>query len=184
MSRVLVLLAQGCEELEAITIMDLLVRADIEVTTAGLTDQPVTASRGTRIIPDTTLDQIMDQSFDMIVLPGGQPGANNLRDDGRVQQLLKRHAAEDKYVAAICAAPGALAAAGLLDNKTATAFPGALEAINNPAIKISAKAIEIDGKIVTSRGPGTAMDFALTLIEILAGKAQREKVNAQLVRNE
>jgi 4-methyl-5(b-hydroxyethyl)-thiazole monophosphate biosynthesis len=184
MSRVLVPLAQGCEELEAVTIIDLLVRAGIEVTTAGLNEQPVIASRGTRIIPDTTLDQVMDQSFDMIVLPGGQPGASNLRDDSRVQQLLKCHAAEDKYVAAICAAPSALAAAGLLDRKTATAFPGTLEAIKNPAIKISAKDVEIDGKIITSRGPGTAMDFALTLIELLAGKAQREKVNTQLVRNE
>ena len=183
MSHVLVPLAQGCEELEAITITDLLVRAGIQITTAGLDDLPVTASRGTRIIPNTTLDQIMDQSFDMVVLPGGQPGANNLRDDGRVQQLLKRHAAENKYVAAICAAPAVLAAADLLDGKTATAFPGTLEAIKNPAINISAKDIEIDGKIITSRGPGTAMDFALTLIEILAGKAQCEKVNAQLVRN-
>ena len=182
MSRVLVPLAQGCEELEAITITDLLVRAGIEVTTAGLDNQPVTASRGTRIIPDTSLDQIMDQSFDMIVLPGGQPGANNLRDDSRIQQLLKRHAAEDKYVAAICAAPGVLAAAGLLDSKTATAFPGTLEASKNPAIKISAKDVEIDNKIITSRGPGTAMDFALTLIENLAGKDKRQEVEAGLQR--
>jgi len=183
MPHVLVPLAQGCEELEAITIMDLLVRAGIQVTTAGLDDQPVIASRGTRIIPDTSIDAILDQDFDMVVLPGGQPGASHLRDDPRIQQLLKRHAAGNHYVAAICAAPVALAAAGLLDNKTATGFPGALQAINNPVINISSNAVEIDDKIITSRGPGTAMDFALTLIEILVGSEQREKVNAQLARN-
>jgi 4-methyl-5(b-hydroxyethyl)-thiazole monophosphate biosynthesis len=184
MLRVLVPLAQGCEELEAITIMDLLVRAGVKVTSAGLDDQPVTASRGTRIIPDTSIDQVMDQAFDMIVLPGGLPGADHLRDDARLQRLLRQHAAAHKPVGAICAAPKALAAAGLLDGKTATAYPGTLEALHNSAISISAADIEIDGNIITSRGPGTAMDFALTLIERLAGKARRDEVNAQLVRNQ
>lgn len=183
MLHVLVPLAQGCEELEAVTIMDLLVRAGIKVTSAGLDEQPVTASRGTRLIPDTTLDQIMDQSFDMIVLPGGLPGADHLRDDPRMQQLLKQHAANNKFIAAICAAPKVLAAAGVLDNKTATAYPGTLEALHHPSIKISTQDIEIDGKIITSRGPGTAMDFALALIELLVGKEQRTRVSAQLVRN-
>ena len=183
MLHVLVPLAQGCEELEAITITDLLVRAGIKVTTAGLDDQPVTASRGTRIIPDTSIDQVMHQAFDMIVLPGGLPGADHLRDDVRVQQLLKQQATAGKPVGAICAAPKALAAAGLLDGKTATAYPGTLEALQSTSINISTRDIEIAGNIITSRGPGTAMDFALTLIEILAGKAKRDEVNAQLVRN-
>jgi 4-methyl-5(b-hydroxyethyl)-thiazole monophosphate biosynthesis len=183
MLHVLVPLAQGCEELEAVTIMDLLVRAGIKVTSAGLDDQPVTASRGTRIIPDTTIDQVVDQSFDMIVLPGGMPGADHLRDDVRLQRLLKQHAADKRFVAAICAAPKALAAAGLLNNKTATAYPGTLEALDNPSLTISSADIEVDGKVITSRGPGTAMDFALKLIELLVGKAKRDEVNAQLVRN-
>jgi 4-methyl-5(b-hydroxyethyl)-thiazole monophosphate biosynthesis len=183
MLRVLVPLAQGCEELEAITITDLLVRAGIQVTTAGLDDQPVTASRGTRILPDTSIDQVLDQDFDMIVLPGGLPGADHLRDDAQLQQLLKKHASSDRPVGAICAAPKALAAAGLLDGKTATAYPGTLEALHNTAINISARDVEIDGNVITSRGPGTAMDFALKLIEVLAGKAKRDEVNAQLVRN-
>lgn len=183
MLHVLVPLAQGCEELEAVTIMDLLVRAGIKVTSAGLDELPVTASRGTRLIPDTTLAQIMDQSFDMIVLPGGQPGADHLQDDARIQTLLKQHAQDNKFIAAICAAPKALAAAGLLDHIKATAYPGTLEALNNPALKISTRDIEVSGKIITSRGPGTAIDFALTLIELLAGKEQRAKVNTQLARN-
>jgi len=182
MSRVLVPLAQGCEELEAITITDLLVRAGIEVTTAGLDEQPVTASRGTTIIPDTTIEAITGQSFDLIVLPGGLPGADHLRDNKSLQLLLKNHAAEGRRIGAICAAPKALAAAGLLEGRRATAYPGVLEALANDQIDIRNSAIEIDGNIITSRGPGTAMDFALTLIELLEGPARREEVNKQLVR--
>ena len=182
MSRVLVPLAQGCEELEAITITDLLVRAGVEVTTAGLDDQPVTASRGTTIIPDTTIDSVLDQTFDLIVLPGGLPGADHLRDDANVQALLKNYAGEGKYIGAICAAPKAVAKAGLLDGKKATAYPGVLEALNDNRIEVKNSAIEIDGNIITSRGPGTAMDFALTLIELLEGPARKEEVDRQLVR--
>lgn len=182
MIKVLVPLAQGCEELEAVTITDLLVRAGMKVTTAGLDFQPVTAARGMRLIPDTSIDKIMDQTFDLIVLPGGLPGADHLRDDERVQTLLKKHAAGDKYIGAICAAPKALAQAGLLKGKTATAYPGVLSALKLSDTTIRETALEIDGKIVTSRGPGTAMDFALTLIELLAGKTKRDEVNKQLVR--
>ncbi|UCB55904.1 MAG: DJ-1/PfpI family protein [Thiotrichales bacterium] len=182
MSRVLVPLAQGCEELEAITITDLLVRAGIEVTTAGLDHRPVTASRGTTIIPDTSIETVLDQTFDLIVLPGGLPGADNLRDDANVQTLLKNHADKGKYIGAICAAPKAVAAAGLLEGKTATAYPGVLEALDDRQIAVKNSAIEIDGNIVTSRGPGTAMDFALTLIELLEGPARRNEVDQQLVR--
>ncbi len=182
MSHVLVPLAQGCEELEAITIIDLLVRADITVTSCGLDNQPVTASRGTVIVPDTSINEITDQRFDMIALPGGLPGADHLRDNQPLQQLLKNHAQENRYLAAICAAPKALAQAGLLKGKKATSYPGVLTALNDSNIEITQNAIEIDGKIITSRGPGTAMDFALTLIELLAGKSKRETVETQLVR--
>ncbi len=182
MSRALVPLAQGCEELEAITITDLLVRAGIDVTTVGLDDQPVTASRGTRIIPDTNIDAILNETYDLVVLPGGLPGANHLRDDERVQALLKQHAQRDKFIGAICAAPQALAAAGILNNKKATGYPGVLEAVSNDTIEITSSAVEVDGKVVTSRGPGTAIDFALTLIELLEGAEKREEINKQLVR--
>jgi 4-methyl-5(b-hydroxyethyl)-thiazole monophosphate biosynthesis len=182
MSRVLVPLAQGCEELEAVTITDLLVRAGIDVTTAGLDDQPVTASRGTTIIPDTSIDAVLDQTFDLIVLPGGLPGADHLKDNENVLALLKTHADSGKYIGAICAAPKAVAAAGLLEGKRATAYPGVLEALGNEKIDVKDTPIEIDGKIVTSRGPGTAMDFALTLIELLEGPAKRDEVDRQLVR--
>jgi len=182
MSHVLVPLAQGCEELEAITITDLLVRAGISVTTCGLDEQPVKASRGTTIIPDTSINNVMNETFDLIVLPGGLPGADHLRDNKQLQSLLKKQAQNNKYLAAICAAPKALAKAGVLEGKTATGFPGVLEALNDQNISISENAIEIDGKIVTSRGPGTAMDFALTLIELLDGREKRDEVEQQLKR--
>lgn len=180
MSGVLVPLAQGCEELEAITITDLLVRAGIEVTTAGLDDRVVTASRGTRILPDTTLDKVIDKSFDLIVLPGGLPGADYLRDDARLQTLLKTHSADNKYIGAICAAPKALAEANLLAGKNATAYPGTLEALDDNSIHIKDSAVVVDGNVITSRGPGTAMEFALTLIELLKGRKKREEISAQL----
>jgi len=182
MPHVLVPLAQGCEELEAITITDLLVRAGITVTTCGLDDQPVKASRGATIIPDTSINKVMNQSFDLIVLPGGLPGADHLRDNEQLLTLIKKQAQQNKYLAAICAAPKALAKAGVLEGRTATSFPGVLAALNNTNITISDEAVVVDGNIITSRGPGTAMDFALTLIELLAGKAKREQVNKQLVR--
>jgi 4-methyl-5(b-hydroxyethyl)-thiazole monophosphate biosynthesis len=180
MSHALVLLAQGCEELEAITVTDLLVRAGIDVTTAGLDDQVVTAARGARLLPDTQLSAVINQPFDLIVLPGGLPGANFLRDDPALQALLKQHAADNKLIAAICAAPRALAAAGLLEGRRVTCYPGALD--DYPHLDIRTTAIEVDGPIITSRGPGTAMDFALTLIELLQGNEKRNAVERQLVR--
>ncbi len=179
---VLVPLAQGCEELEAVTIIDLLRRAGITVISAGLDAQPVKASRGTVLIPDVILDMILDQDFDMIVLPGGQPGADHLRDDPRIQQKLKSQASENKYVAAICAAPRALAQAGLLDGRRATSFPGALEGGPAENVDYRTDPVVIDGKVVTSRGPGTAMDFTLALIELLLGKDARDKVEKPLQR--
>lgn len=180
MSRALVPLAQGCEELEAVTIIDLLVRAGIEVTTAGLDEQVVIASRGTRLVPDTTIEAIRNEHFDLIALPGGLPGANHLRDDARLQTLLKQHASEHKLLAAICAAPRVLAEAGLLEGKHVTCYPGALD--DYPQLDVRTSALEMDGQIITSRGPGTAMDFALALIERLQGQGKRDEVERQLVR--
>lgn len=182
MPRVLVPLAEGFEELEAITITDLLTRAQVEVVTAGLAPGPVKASRGTTVIPVTDLDSAMQQAFDMIVLPGGLPGANHLQDDSRLQSLLRAMADEGKVIAAICAAPKALAAAGLLDNKTATCFPGSVDASRYPSVTLVDDEMVTDGNIITSRGPGTAMDFSLGLIEKLVGKQVRDQVEAGLQR--
>lgn len=182
MVSVLVPLAPGCEELEAVTIIDLLRRADIKVTTASLNQQPVVASRGTVLVADTHLDQALKNDYDMVVLPGGLPGADHLRDDPRIINLLKKMASEDKYTCAICAAPKVLAQAGLLENKNATAYPGTLEKLNLSSTTIKSDPVIIDKKVVTSRGPGTAMDFALKLIEILCGVEQQRNVESALQR--
>lgn len=183
MASVLVPLATGFEELEAVTIIDLLRRAQVEVVVAGLSGpEPVTGSRGTRIIPDVGLDEVQDRDFDMITLPGGMPGAENLDKDPRIHGLLKRHAEAGRYTTAICAAPRVLGHAGLLDDRRATSFPGHLEALDNQRIDIVADTVVIDGKVVTSRGPGTAMDFTLTLIEILCGRQARVDVEGPLQR--
>jgi 4-methyl-5(b-hydroxyethyl)-thiazole monophosphate biosynthesis len=182
MVSVLVPLAQGCEELEAITIVDLLRRAEIQVITAALTDGPVTASRGSVLIADMTLDEAIQKEFDMVVLPGGLPGADNLDNDERIRQLLLKMAHDNKYTAAICAAPKVLASAGLLAGKTATGYPGTLEKLALSNTTISDGAVVIDGLVITSKGPGTAMDFSLQLIELLVGKSRRDSVEAALQR--
>ncbi|WP_456407568.1 DJ-1 family glyoxalase III [Thiolapillus sp.] len=182
MARVLVPLAQGCEELEAVSIIDLLRRAEVEVVTAGLSEGPVTCSRGVVLVPDTSLDAVLDENFDMIVLPGGLPGADHLDKDERIRRLLRRMAEQGKYAAAICAAPKVLASAGLLQGKQATSYPGVIDAMQLPDTRYVDQPVVIDGKVITSRGPGTAMDFALELIEKLVGTQRRQTVEAALVR--
>jgi 4-methyl-5(b-hydroxyethyl)-thiazole monophosphate biosynthesis len=180
--RVLVPLAQGCEELEAVTIIDLLRRAGIEVITAGLDTQPVRGSRGTVLIPDTSLDEVMTQAFDMVVLPGGLPGADHLEADVRIQQLLINMYESDRYIAAICAAPKVLASAGLLQGKQVTCFPGVLDGADIEGMIVKTDPVVQDGKVITSRGPGTAMDFSLLLIESLVGRDKRDEVEISLQR--
>lgn len=182
MASVLVPLAQGCEELEAVTVVDLLRRAGIDVVTAGLDDLPVRASRGVVLIPDTTLSEVLGREFDMIVLPGGLPGATHLAQDERISGLLKRLAHAGKYTAAICAAPAVLAQSGLLDGRRATSYPGTLDPHNVAGMQYVEEPVVIDGTVITSRGPGTAMDFALQLIEVLAGKQKRGEVETGLQR--
>jgi protein deglycase len=182
MTRALIPLAAGCEELEAVTLIDLLRRAGIEVVVAGLSAGPVTASRGTVLVPDTTLAEVAEQAFDLIVLPGGLPGADHLAADPLLRGLLQRQHAGGGLTAAICAAPKALAAAGLLAGKAATCYPGSLDPTAYPDVRLTGEAVVSDGTVLTSRGPGTAMDFALALIERLAGRPRRDEVEAKLLR--
>lgn len=183
MSRALVPLAEGCEELEAVTVIDLLRRAGVEVVAAGLGEGPVTAARGTRLLPDATLDAALaDGDYDLVALPGGLPGADHLLADARLAALLPAQLARGGRVAAICAAPKVLAAAGALDGRRATCYPGCVEEAAYPRAAFTGGAVEVDGPVVTSRGPGTATDFALALIEALEGRAKRDEVEAQLAR--
>ncbi|KUJ71728.1 DJ-1 family glyoxalase III [Thiomicrospira sp. WB1] len=178
---VLVPLAQGCEELEAVTLVDLLTRANLDVVTASLdTDRTIYASRGTTLVAQTTLQEVMDRHFDLIVLPGGMPGADFLRDDEDLRSLMQRQVEKDRWLAAICAAPKALVAAGLLDGRHATSFPGMIDEQPGKGMVFEDEPVVCDGKIITSQGPGTAMLFALILIEKLAGLHVREQVEAKL----
>lgn len=180
MATVLVPIAQGCEELEAVTIIDLLRRANLTVVVAGLEEGPVTASRGVVLLPEVTLESVLDRDFDLIVLPGGLGGAQRLEADQRIATLLRRQAEQGRYIGAICAAPKVLASAGLLSYREATAYPSTLD--GQTEIRLSSAAVVRDGAFITSRGPGTAMDFALSLIEILCGRSKRDEVETALQR--
>lgn len=180
MARVLVPLADGCEELEAVTLIDILRRGGIEVVSAGLKAGPVTGSRGVVLVPDKNLEHVEHQFFDLVALPGGKAGMEALRADPRIIALLRRQASEGRHVAAICAAPAVLAEAGLLAGRRATSYPGFLDGVadvdlrNDPVVN--------DEKVITSRGPGTALDFALELVEELAGREKRHEVERALQR--
>lgn len=182
MARVLIPLAEGFEEMEAVTVIDVLRRAGIEVVTAGLQPGPVQAARRTVLLPDTDLDAAMDQEYDMIILVGGMPGVANLHKDSRIQALLERFRNNNGFTAAICAAPSILAAQGLLAGKKATGNPKFRAQVALPGVDYCEQAVVTDGTLITSRGPGTSIDFALALIEKLSGPGKRNEVEAGLVR--
>ncbi|MFA5626350.1 MAG: DJ-1 family glyoxalase III [Thiohalomonadaceae bacterium] len=182
MARVLVPLAPGCEELEAVTIINLLRRADIEVISASLDSGPVKGAHNIILQADTTLDEALKSDYDMVVLPGGGPGSDRLDQDPRIEAVLQKMASAEKYTAAICAAPKVLGRIGLLTGKRATSYPGVVDKMALPEVTYLNEAVVQDGKVITSRGPGTAIDFALQLIEVLTNRARREQVEAGLVR--
>ncbi|MFO1434952.1 MAG: DJ-1 family glyoxalase III [Gammaproteobacteria bacterium] len=182
MATVLVPLANGCEELEAVTIIDILRRAEFSVVTAGLTAGPIKGAHGITLVPDTTLGEAIDQTFDMIVLPGGLPGSDHLNSDLRIREIVKKMSDSKRTIAAICAAPKVFASMGLLIGRKVTAYPGVLENMNVPGIRLTGAPVTVDGRIITSRGPGTAMDFALALVEELAGIEKRTAVEQALKR--
>jgi 4-methyl-5(b-hydroxyethyl)-thiazole monophosphate biosynthesis len=179
MKRVLVPLADGCEELEAVAITDILTRAGASVITAGLHAGPIKASRGLTLVPDTTLAQVKDELFDLIVLPGGLPGAIHLAEDPILHVMLQSQDLHNRSLAAICAAPQALAIAGLLTNRTLTCYPGALDAFDCQWTNTGA-AVEVDRNLTTGRGPGVALDFALELVAQLYGPEKRAQVADEL----
>ncbi len=171
----LVLLADGFEEIEAITVVDILRRAGIAVTTAGLRPGPVEASRKTRHLADTTLDAVSHKTFDLLVLPGGQPGANHLKSDPRVRECVLRHARSGKWLAAICAAPLVFHDLGLLNGKRVTSHPSVREQLLG--VHYTEERVVVEDRLVTSRSPGTALEFALKLVELLCGTDLAAEIN-------
>jgi protein deglycase len=177
MKKVLVPLAPGFEEIEAITVIDILRRAGVDVVAAGTQPGPIEASRKTKHIPDCTLDDVRAEDFDMIVLPGGQPGATNLRNDPRVKRIVETLQAKGRHIAAICAAPSVLSAYGVLKDRVVTSHPSVRAEVAAGAREVSDQRVVIDGPIVTSQAAGTAMEFAFALVEILCGADKAAEVN-------
>jgi 4-methyl-5(b-hydroxyethyl)-thiazole monophosphate biosynthesis len=177
MKKVLVPLAPGFEEIEAITVIDVLRRAGVEVVVAGTQPGLIEASRQTKHIPDCTLDDVRAEDFDMIVLPGGQPGTTNLRHDVRIKQIIETLRGKGRRIAAICAAPSVLSAYGILEGRVATSHPSVRAEVAAGAREFSEQRVVVDGPIVTSQAAGTAMEFAFTLVEILCGVEKAAEVN-------
>lgn len=179
MKQVVVPLAHGFEEIEAVTVVDILRRAGISVTIAGVeAGTPpcaVEGRAGIQLVPDLSLDEVKASDFDMVVLPGGLKGTETLRKDSRVARLLRSFQEDERYIAAICAAPTVLAAHGMIAGRKLTSHPS-VKAQMSGAFYDEGRVV-IDGKLVTSRGPGTAMEFAMALVEILVGRQKVEEVN-------
>ncbi|MCX7824601.1 MAG: DJ-1/PfpI family protein [Verrucomicrobiae bacterium] len=175
--KVLVPLAPGFEEIEAITVIDILRRAGVEVVVAGTQPGVIEASRKTKHVPDCGLDDVMPavDTFDMIVLPGGQPGTTNLRADLRIKTIIERLRARSKLTAAICAAPTVLSAYGVLEGRRATSHPGSRAQL--VAGQVVDERVVVDGPVVTSQAAGTAMEFAFKLVELLCGREKAVEVN-------
>jgi DJ-1 family protein len=179
MPKVLLPLAEGFEEIEALAVVDVLRRAGIEVVLAALQPGPVTSVRKITVLPDTTIDAVSSDGFDMIILPGGQPGTDNLNNDPRTHRLLADFQAAGKLIGAICAAPIILAAAGLLSGRRATSNPTYSTRLDGAVY--DDRTVVIDGNIITSQGPGTAISFALAIVSRLAGERTAEEIAKAMI---
>ena len=175
MKKVLITLAPGFEEIETITVIDILRRAGARVVLAATEEGPIEGSRGVSVLSDTLIDQVDDNDFDLVVLPGGQPGTTNLQKNDTVKTIIQNMHRSNKQVAAICAAPIVLHSAGILNNTRTTSHPSVKDQLKDT--DYSDNRVVVDGNIVTSRSPGTALEFALKLVEILFGRDRMETVN-------
>lgn len=174
---VLVPLAEGFEEIEVMTIVDVLRRAGIKVSMAGLPGTIVEGSRNVKVLADTKLEDVVEKDYDAVVLPGGSPGYTNLSKSQKVKKIIGDFHRDGKLVAAICGGPTVLAEAGILTNVKATVYPGLEKCIPKPRNE----RVLVEGNVITSQGPGTAMEFSLKLVEHLAGKETMKNVKEQLL---
>ena len=177
MSSAVIVLADGFEETEAITIIDLLRRAQCAVTVLGLDDLTVTGSHGITITADSLLSSYTG-TFDAVILPGGMPGTRNLAESQAVLDIVRRAHAQKKLVAAICAAPLVLATAGILQNTRVTCFPGIEKELGTA--QFVGGATVVDGSIITGKSLGTAIEFSCAVITYLEGSAAAEKVRSAI----
>ena len=175
MAQVLIPLADGCEEMEAVIVTDVLRRAGITVMTAGLTADVITASRDVRLVPDVCWEDVDASDYDMIILPGGLDGTEALCQHAGVQQAVEEFAKSGKRIGAICAASLALYRAGILQNRAFTCYPGIEKMMDNTVIRSNERVVE-DGNLITSQGPGTAFEFALKIVEQLTNTETATRV--------
>lgn len=180
MSRIGIFMADGCEEIEGLTVVDVVRRAKMEIKMISITGKrEVTSSHGVTFLADALASEVNYDELDGIVLPGGMPGTLNLGADATVNEVIQKFAAEGKLVAAICAAPSVLGAAGILEGKCATCHPGFEEKLTGA--QTSEDSVVVDGNIITSRGMGTAIPFALEIVRYYADDAAVEQVKNGLV---
>lgn len=177
--RILILLAPGYEELEAVAVIDILRRAGLQVIAAGTVSGPVPSARDVMIVPDKTLDEVMDERFDLIVLPGGLDATESLANDARVIDLLKKQIGGGRFVGAICAAPTILDRHGLARDKIVTCHPVCRASIKEA--RLAEDQVVQDGLLITSQGPGTAIEFGLKLVDLLAGREKMQEVGHGLL---
>jgi len=177
--KTLIPLANGVEEMEAVIVADVLRRAGWPVTLAAVDPPPITAARGVRLLADASWEDIDPNAFDLLVLPGGAGGARRLSVHPGVQAAIRAFAAAEKWLAAICAGPLALQAAGALDGKQATCHPACAAALT--AGPRRPERVVRDGNLITSQGPGTAFEFALALVAAGDGPAAAKRLAGEMV---
>ncbi len=175
MKKVLLPLAPGFEEVEAVTVIDILRRAGLRVVVAGTEPGPIEGRNGIKVLPDTSMDRVSDMEFDLIVLPGGAKGTENLKKDQRVREAVQKLFEKDGLIGAICAAPTVLSDMGIIEGYRVTGHPTVRDELR--AREVVDERVVPDRNIVTSRAPGTAMEFAFKLVEILLGPGKVEEVN-------
>jgi len=183
MAKVLIPFSEGVEEIELIAVIDVLRRADVEVCAASLDGELVKGRSNISIAPDAALAAVMHEDWDMVVLPGGLPNAFLLRDDSNVKAVVQRLRDERKSIAAICAAPMALAAYGMTAGKRVTSYPSCqdeMEKLQPSSVYVDEAVVE-DDFLITSRGPGTSIAFALRLIAKLCGAEKAEEIRVSIV---
>jgi 4-methyl-5(b-hydroxyethyl)-thiazole monophosphate biosynthesis len=174
-----IVLADGFEEIEAIAVIDILRRAGIHIEIMGLQKKEIFSARGLQVGTDTTLTQLPDSIPDMLVLPGGEPGTSHLEESPIVRQMILRQDQSQKWIAAICAAPRILAGLGLLKGRKATSFPGVQARMGD--CLYSEDPVVICDHIITSRGAGTALAFAYTMVALLISPDLSQKLQAEMV---
>ncbi len=173
--KAIILLATGFEEIEAVTVVDVLRRAGIDVVIAGIESLSVAGSHGITVAADKRLSDVK-QDFDAVILPGGMPGAMHLHNSSEVNEFIKEMDSRGALIAGICAAPSVvMAPIGILDNKTATCYPGN-QIDFAKSTKYKDEPVVVDGNIITSQGPATAMEFSFAIVEKLIGKDTVKKL--------